>query len=194
MKYKVEIRPSHVALLVQSVEQSAHFLNVLGFQASPAEEWEGEGTKEIYVERDRCNSLLLMEPVRPGAYRRAMTKRGPGLHHLAIDVLSMDSFIHSIAGSGWLLHPNSIKTLAHSKTAYLARPGFPALIEVQEREKLHEQKPFITKVEIPFKENLTRLLPSIGLEQIVVPSSDPAITLGSQSISLDSILSPGSPA
>ncbi len=188
---RLTIKPSHVALLVRSVDLSARYLESFGFQISPSEIWEGEGTKEIYVERDRCNSLLLMEPTKPGAYQRAIEKRGPGLHHIAIDILNMDEFLHSIAGSGWLLHPSSIKTIAQSKTAYLARPGFPALIEVQERDKLSEQEPFVSRIEISFEKDLVRLLPILGLEGFIVPSSQrSSITLGSKVISLDDILTP----
>ncbi len=188
---KIRIQPSHVALLVKSVESSASFLRELGFQTGPAETWEGEGTKEIYVEHDHCNSLLLMEPAKPGAYQRAMDKRGPDLHHLAIDILNMDEFLHSIAGSGWLLHPRSVKTIAQIKTAYLARPGFPALIEVQEKETLSELGLFVSRIEIPFDKSLARLLPPIGLDKIAFPSErEPSITLGSRSIPLSHVLNP----
>jgi hypothetical protein len=186
------ISPSHVALLVRSVDQSAQFLQSLGFHVGPAEQFEGEGTREIYVENDKRNSLLLMEPIKPGAYQRAMEKRGPGLHHLAIDVLSIEVFLQSIGNSGWLLHPTSLKTISHSQTAYLARPGFPALIEVQEKETLGTQDLFVSKIEIPFDASLTRLLEPIGLKGIVFPSPiSSRITLGSQSVLLDSILNAG---
>lgn len=187
----LEIRPSHVALLVRSVDQSANFLKKFGFQIGPAEIWEGEGTKEVYIELGKCNSLLLMEPAKPGAYQRAMEKRGPGLHHLAIDVLNLEEFLLSIASSGWLLHPNSVKTIAQSKTAYLARPGFPALIEVQEKEKLSQHRPFVSRIEIPFDKSLSRLLPAIGLDEVVFSSSEPSITLDTRSIPLDSVLNAG---
>ena len=131
-----------------------------------------------------------MEPAKPGAYQRALEKRGPGLHHLAIDILNMSDFLKSIGGSGWLLHPRSVETIAQSKTAYLARPGFPALIEVQEREELSEKTPLVTKIEVPLEEAMTRLLPPIGLDKIVTPSLRPSITLGSKSVKLDSILNP----
>lgn len=132
-----------------------------------------------------------MEPAKAGAYQRAMAKRGPGLHHFAIDVVQMEEFLNSIAGSGWLLHPRSIKTIAQSKTAYLARPGFPALIEVQETETRLTEEPFVSRIEIPFDKNLSRLLPAIGLEEIVIQSARAAITLGAKTISIASILNPG---
>ena len=188
---RVQTRPSHVALLVKSVESSANFLRQFGFQTGPAETWEGEGTKEIYVESGRCNSLLLMQPAKPGAYQRAMAKRGPGLHHLAIDVLNLEEFLISIAGSGWFLHPTSVKTITQSKTAYLARPGFPALIEVQQKEKLATDAPFVSKIELPLDGKMASLISTIGLEDIVTPnSSEPMLTLGEKRVSLSMVLHP----
>lgn len=184
------IQPNHVALLVKSADHSAKALQGFRFQIGAAEEWDGEGTKEIYIERDKGNSLLLMEPTKPGAYQRAMEKRGPGLHHVAIDVLKIDEFLNMISGSGWLLHPISIQTLAKTKTAYLARPGFPALIEVQEREILLENELFVSRVELTFDQSLSRLLSVVGLDKIIFSSPNPKITVGSRSFLLDSILTP----
>lgn len=185
------IYPSHVALLVPSVEKSAHFLSRFGFEIGPTETWDGEGTKEIYIERSRGNSLLLMEPVKPGAYQRAMDKRGPGLHHLAIDVLNLEGFLLSIAGSGWLLQPSSVGTMSRARTAYLARPGFPALIEVQEKNEQKESDLFVNRLELPFDESLLRLVSAIGLEETVFRTTAHAsIRLGEHRIPLSALMNP----
>lgn len=112
MKTVTPIRPSHMALLVRSVERTAAYLRRFGFQIGKVDEWDGEGTKEIYVEGTKCNSLLLMEPIKPGAYKRAVDKRGSGLHHLAIDVPKLEDFLLSISSSSWRLHLRSIETIS----------------------------------------------------------------------------------
>lgn len=165
------IKPNHVAVLVPSVRKAADFLRQFDFQIGKEEVWDGEGTREIYIEKDKSNSLLLMEPIKSGAYQRAMDKRGPGLHHLAIDVLNLENYIESLAGSGWLLHPMSIKTMKHSQTAYLARPGFPALIEVQERKELAERPLFVDGISLKLDASLKGLLRHVGLASIVKQSS-----------------------
>lgn len=167
----MSISPSHVAVLVPSVRKAADLLARFGFQIGEAQEWEGEGTLEIYVEIDRVNSLLLMEAVKPGAYQRAMEKRGPGIHHLAIDVPQIENYLESLSGTGWLLHPMSIHTLKHIKTAYLARPGFPGLIEVKENQDTKSDKPFVNTIELQMDPSLTSLLKPVGLDAIVQPSS-----------------------
>ena len=172
-----QILPSHVAILVPSVRKAADHLRQFDFQIGKEEDWDGEGTREIYVEKDKANSLLLMEPIKPGAYRRALDKRGPGLHHLAIDVLNLDSYIESLAGSGWLLHPMSIKMMKQSQTAYLARPGFPGLIEVQGRKELNDRPLFVDSVSVKLDSSLSGLLTHIGLDSIVKASSSEELSL-----------------
>lgn len=183
---------SHVALLVPSVDQAAAVLRSYGFEPEAPAFWEGEGTKEIYVGLPAANALLLMEPAKPGAYERALKKRGPGLHHFAIDVPALDPFISSIAGSGWLLHPRSLETIARVRTAYLARPGFPGLIEVHEKEPSGAAD-FVTKVRHPLDPELRKLLAPVGLAQLFhAAAGAPTLELnGGTEIPLASLCGPG---
>lgn len=188
---KVEIpTPNHVALLVRSVRRAATHLATLGFQIGEEAEFESEGTREIYVEKDQNNSLLLLEAIKPGPYLRALEKRGPGLHHLAIDVLNLESYIDSLSGSGWLLHPMSLQTIKH-RTAYLARPGFPGLIEVQQREAPKGREVFVKEVAVPFESKFAVLLGPIGLENIVrsvSATASPYLKVGGHVLPLSQIL------
>ena len=84
-----------------------------------------------------------MQPTKDGSYQRALKKRGPSLHHIAIDVLNLDQFINDISKSGWLLHPNSLESIKDLRVAWLARPGFPALIEVTEVKEFSTAPEFV---------------------------------------------------
>lgn len=179
---------NHVAILVPSVEKAADYLSQFGFQIGEVEQFDGEGTREIYVESRLGNSLLLMEALAHGPYRRALEKRGPGLHHIAIDVLDLNSYIESLSGSGWLLHPMSLKTIAQSKTAYLARPGFPGLIEVQARKKLSTSAFFVNEIGLKFDSSLIKLLKPIGLDKMISATvGDETILLGEKRIQLKNL-------
>ncbi len=163
-----QIAPNHVALLVPSVRKAADFLRRFEFQIGPEEEFDGEGTREIYVEFGRSNALLLLEPFKPGAYQRAMEKRGPGLHHLAIDVSNLDQFLASLPEGGWSLHQISSKTIEKTRTAWLYRRGFPSLIEVHEREKLNSAPLFVNKLTLPIEGKATNeLTGAVGLDKII---------------------------
>jgi hypothetical protein len=46
----IKIQPSHVAILVPSVRKAVDHLNQFGFEIGNEEIWDGEGTKEIYID------------------------------------------------------------------------------------------------------------------------------------------------
>ena len=173
----MKIALSHVSVLVPSVQKAAERLKPFGFRIHPMDEFDGEGTREIYVEADKANSLLLMEAFKPGAYQRAMDKRGPGLHHLAIDVLDIDEFVDSLSGSGWLLHPKSLKYYNAIKNVYLSRPGFPALIEVQQKKELREGPLFVEGIELQMDSKFAKLLKSIGMTNVVNPTTNESVLI-----------------
>jgi hypothetical protein len=112
-----------------------------------------------------------MEAIAEGPYKKALNKRGPGLHHIAIDVESIELFIKSITGSGWLLHPQSLATIKH-QTVYLARPGFPCLIEVQQKNNLNEEEIFVNEIGLNFEAQLNRLVEVLGLAESVKSSEE----------------------
>lgn len=170
---------NHVALLIPDAVKAGEYLKSFDFKVGTAGVWEGEGTLEIYVGdlQSQMGNLLLMQPIKDGAYARAMAKRGAGLHHIAIDVLDLEAYIDQLSGSGWLLHPKSLQTIKHSQTAYLARPYVPALIEVQQKNTLSESPHFITGMTIPMLSSQSlKMLNSIGLNQIQ-SSADAEMTL-----------------
>ena len=158
---------SHVAFLARSVERAAAPFRTLGHPVGPAAEWEGEGTLEIYVGgSERSAQVLLMEPVKAGAYERAMKKRGPGLHHLGIDVLDAEAYALQLARVGWLLHPRSLETFRKTRTLWLARPGIPTLLEVQQKERLVDAPAFVTRAELPVNASDAARVQSLGLAAV----------------------------
>ncbi len=160
---------SHLAVLVPSVEKAASVLREHGFKTGPAEVFEEEGTLEIYVGDYETQSalLLLMEPVRENSsYGRALKKRGPGIHHIAIDVLNIEEYVKNLSGSGWFLHMNSLHTLKHMNTVYLARPLMPTMIEVQQREKISKLPSLVNEVVLPLDEAQGKVMNAVGVHAV----------------------------
>lgn len=175
----------HVALLVEDVERALRGVHGLGLQSEPIEEFPGEGTRESYVGADSQSArLLLIQPLgEDGPYARALRKRGPGLHHLAIAVPDPRA---ACAESlpGWLVHPVSLAD--PSGTIWLARPGIPALLEVATG-RVTRSKPVIEQVELPVAASLEALLEPLG---DVERSTDDAVwvTLSGKRVPLDTLL------
>ncbi len=124
-------RLDHVAFLVSDIDESMRRLAHLELPFGEPQTFEAEGTREVYAGR-----LLFMQPVGEGPYATAFAKRGAGLHHIAIHVDDLGSYMRSIEVSGWLMHPKSYATSRAHQTVWLARPGVEALIEVQESDSV----------------------------------------------------------
>jgi hypothetical protein len=143
---------NHVAILVRDIERVLSDSNLDAAIVGNIERFPSEGTRELYIgDKSMGGRLLLIEPIAEGPYQRALKKRGPGLHHLAIDVSQLEDFVHSLGNSGWFLHPSSVESLKRSRTAWLCRSGCP-LIEVQESQLRDFSNYFVEKVIHPFSE------------------------------------------
>lgn len=171
----------HVALLVGSIEGAVERLCVPA-TLSAIEEYPAEGTRELYVgDAGVPARLLLMQPIGPGPYERALEKRGEGLHHLAFCVEDLSAFIESISGTGWLLHPQSLQTVASIRQIWLCRPGVRALIEVTEGASRYHGDPVVTRVRVPVDPDHAGLLSALrvrGAEGVV--NGPATITIGSR--------------
>lgn len=159
----------HIALLVSSVENSASVFGKWNYKVGAVDRF--KETNEIYIADHVRGRILFMEPAGPGSYQMALAERGPGIHHIAINVLDIEKFISGLQGSGWYLHTHSLHMLKESKTAYLARPAFP-LIEVQEYAEPEFARraalsAFVTKIEIPLGKAPSQLFTSLGVTELV---------------------------
>ena len=172
---------SHVALLVSSVEASAKILNTHKIETGEPETFEAEGTKEIYVGSYNTHRglLLLLEAIAEGPYKRAYLKRGPSLHHIAIDVLNVESFIVKAQRAGWKLHPISAQSILN-KTVWLYLEGIATLIEVNQKNELSEKATRVSKVELPIRIEDRPLFEEIGLGGLVMKSHELALTIDDQ--------------
>ncbi len=152
----------HVALLVQSVDAAARNARPLG-EPQARQEFPEEGTAEIYVGAAMDTSrLLLMEPIQAGSYQRALEKRGPGLHHLGLLVPDVEAYAAALAGSGWMLLPQSLATVKRTRTAWFARPGTGFLVEAHERPVPKDKTPLLRRLELPHSTATPRLVEALG--------------------------------
>lgn len=183
---------NHIAFLVRSVDAAAAVLRAAGLEVGEREDFEAEGTAEVYVGPPGASArLLLMEPIGPGPYRRALEKRGPGLHHIAIDVADVESFVGELGGSGWLLHPRSVHTLKATRTAWLARPGTGVLIEVQERDPGEPGPACVTQVTLPLAPRERSMMAALGLAGVVTQGEAPSVTAGGRCIPIADLVGVG---
>jgi catechol 2,3-dioxygenase-like lactoylglutathione lyase family enzyme len=172
----------HLALLVPSVERAAAVLARLGVGAIGAKDvFPGEGTAEIYVGApERGARLLLMEAIGPGPYRRALEKRGPGLHHLALVVGDVKAALARGLAAGWALKkPGAV--------SWLGRSGAP-LLELLPRGET--ANPVVTALSGPLVAEALSWLgaPGLGLEVKRAAPPEASLVLDGRCISFTELL------
>lgn len=142
-------RLDHVALLVTDLLRASDAARALGLEVEAPSDFPGEGTREAYCGApDAAAKLLLMQPLGPGPYARALERRGPGLHHVALATADPRGLAE--AATGWLLHRRSLRSWEKGRTLWLARPGVGALVEVTEEPAPPARGPAVVDgVELP---------------------------------------------
>jgi hypothetical protein len=164
---------THTAILVHSVDRVAEFFAKKGFHLNPPEVFENEGTREIYVgDFDRESSkVLLVEPHGLGPYQRPLQKRGPGLHHLGIDVENLVEYCTGLGRVGWLLHSYSLLSASKFQTAYLVRPGVSLMLEVRGARAKKYPPSLLLGLRIPQVAKHRAMVKAIGLENASISAS-----------------------
>ena len=156
----------HVALLVEDLDRSLAALQEIDLEAESVNEYPGEGTREAYVGDTSCSGrLLLIEAISDGPYRRALLKRGPGLHHIALRCSNHQECAHALGQEyGWLLHHHTLESFTACNTIWLARPGMPLLVELMQGETRALQS-LVTQMKLSIldveQERLHALLPGM---------------------------------
>lgn len=158
---------NHIALVLPDVEYTANKLKECGFQIGQINFFEAEGTKEVYIESEKSASLLLMQPTKDGSYQKALNKRGPSLHHIAIDVINLEISITQMTDIGWQLHPNSKETIKDIRVAWLFKSGFPSLIVVSEVSAFSTATAFVKKIKLAIPFENQKLLNGLSLQNYI---------------------------
>lgn len=173
-------RLDHVAVLVSSLDGLAPVLARHGLAADGVREFPKEGTRETYVSGGRREGrLLLVEAAGPGPYSRALEKRGPGLHHIAVAVASLAGFTGRLASSGWLVHPYSLRGNGRPADLWLCRHGVPTLVEVLEdpaaASPANPREAFISSLDLALEEHLQGLFSFLDCPAIHPGAGLPAV-------------------
>jgi hypothetical protein len=103
-------------------------------------------------------------------------------------VLNLERFMSEIAHSGWYLHPRSLSTIRRTQTAWLARPGIPLLVEVQEVDVLESRPALCTKLELPLGQLRRGMIEALRVEEFAYSIDDHAwIALATQRFNLEAV-------
>jgi len=121
----------HVSILVGSVDAASRLFVDSGIKIGQKESFGDVGTEEIYIGDSESRALLLLQAaVANGVYMRALQKRGPGIHHVAVCSNDFSAANEKLSGLGWLVHPGSLRNYKQGATLFYVRPGVGTILEL----------------------------------------------------------------
>ena len=91
----------HIAIAVNDVEESAKvYQKALGIDAIEFETVESEGVKVAIIQMEN-GRIELMQPTKDDSpIKKFLDKKGPGLHHMALETDDIDGEVERMEGCG----------------------------------------------------------------------------------------------
>ena len=131
-------RISHVAIAGNDSEQTrVLYEDILGLKFSGSEKVEREGVNTHFFEIGNSNIELLEPLAIDSAVGKFLAKRGPGLHHIALEVEGLDEYVLKLKDAGIILLTEKPQLGAHGTRIIFIHPKSAGgvLIELSEQLK-----------------------------------------------------------
>jgi methylmalonyl-CoA/ethylmalonyl-CoA epimerase len=119
----VQLPLDHVAIAVPDLPGAALTYEALtGGPASPVERVEAQGVDVIFIGSGVGRIELIAPFSDESAVARFLTRRGPGLHHLAYRVPDLAAHLHELAARGLELIDREPRIGAHGRRVAFLHP------------------------------------------------------------------------
>lgn len=126
---------AHVAIAVTDADLLARLLEAAFGARRGEEEWLDEGTLRVLFLHLGSLTLELLEPKPGHSVARFIERRGPGLHHLSLDVTDLDAALGRAVRAGIAAIDATPRTGAHGSRIAFLHPKLTGgvLIELKQR-------------------------------------------------------------
>ena len=114
-------RLNHIAIVVPDLDSAAAvYRDALGARVSPPQSLTAHGVTVVFVELPNTK-IELLQPLGPEtAVGKFLSRRGPGLHHVAYRVASVQAALDACAAAGMRLIDEAPRTgIRGSRVAFL---------------------------------------------------------------------------
>jgi methylmalonyl-CoA/ethylmalonyl-CoA epimerase len=117
---------NHIGIAVENLEAASADFKRLGFEVSPTEIQAADGVKLAFIQIGDTR-LELLEPIQnesgeASAIAGFLKKRGPGLHHLAIEVEDVNEKLDALTKNNVRLIDKKARTGAHNTDVAFLHP------------------------------------------------------------------------
>ncbi len=132
---KEAIRLEHIAIAVEDLEAAvALYSAILGHEEAGREEVASEGVRIAFFEAGDSRIELLEAMTEDSVVGRFLARRGPGLHHIALEVADIDAALARCKAAGLETIGEAPRVGAGGRRVAFLRPGSTGgvLVELSE--------------------------------------------------------------
>jgi methylmalonyl-CoA epimerase len=97
------VKLDHIGVAVASLEAARRFYEDLGLTCSGEENVDDQKVRAAFFPLGQTRVELLESTDPDGPIGRFLAKRGPGLHHLCVEVEDLAAALHILKGKGYAL-------------------------------------------------------------------------------------------
>ncbi|HHQ48992.1 MAG TPA: methylmalonyl-CoA epimerase, partial [Acidobacteria bacterium] len=125
----------HIGIVVRSLEEGLAFYQALGLVEKGREEVPEQGVRVAFLPAGEAR-LELLEPTGPDSpIARFLERRGPGIHHICLQVSDIRSTMDRLRGEGFELLSDEPQAGAHGSLVCFVHPRSAGgvLLELSQR-------------------------------------------------------------
>jgi len=132
----------HIGIVVKNTEELVElFSRLFGFRVTESLTFPEQGFKSTLISQEGA-TIELIEPIGPtGIIQRFMEKRGPGLHHISLQVDNLEQEMKVLKAKGAQLLGEEPQQITESSKVIFAHPSSAGgiLVELIYREQPDKQ-------------------------------------------------------
>lgn len=112
----------HIGIAVRSLEEGRAFYEALGLAVSGTDEVPEQGVKVAFLPVGDTRLELLEPTSAQSPIARHLEKRGPGVHHLCMEVADIETTMRDLEAAGYQLLSAEPQTGAHGSRVCFVHP------------------------------------------------------------------------
>ncbi len=112
----------HIGIAVKSLEETSRFYSSLGLICSGEEEVSEQKVRAAFFPIGEARIELLESTEADGPIARFIEKKGPGLHHICVEVPDLEAALSTLQGQGFQLIDKTPKIGAGGRKVAFVHP------------------------------------------------------------------------
>jgi methylmalonyl-CoA/ethylmalonyl-CoA epimerase len=117
------VKLDHIGIAVRSLKEGRRLYEALGMTVSTIDEVPEQGVRVAFLPLGDTRLELLEATAPDSPIARHIERRGPGIHHLCVEVEDVEAAMRELAAAGYRLLSDEPQAGAHGSRVCFVHPG-----------------------------------------------------------------------